>query len=142
MSLRVPKRALVDTGFWYALLDERDSYHSVAKAKTEGLFRLTYLVPWPVMYETLCTRFVRRPHVVRTFETLLKRPNAIQVDDCKYRDEALSLTLNDNRARGISLVDNVLRMLLEDRSIVIGALYTFNQRDFADICRHRGVVLV
>jgi len=142
MNPRIPKTALVDTGFWYALLDQRDPYNKSATEKAETLFKLRYLLPWPVMYETLCTRFARRPLALRTFELFLKRPNAIHVDDTQYRMTALSLTLSNNNRRAISFVDHVLRMVIDDSTFRVDCLFTFNPNDFRDICLKKRVELI
>lgn len=144
MRLNIPRIALVDTGYWYALLDERDQHHSAAIAKSEQLLRLQYLIPWPVMYETLCTRFVRRPIAVQKFEAILKKANAVQVDDCRYRNSALAITLDTTKAHPnkISAVDSVLRLVLDDPSSRIDCMFTFNPSDFLDVCLRRNVQII
>jgi predicted nucleic acid-binding protein len=136
--------ALVDTGYWYALLDDQDQHHAAARGKVEQLSRSQYLIPWPVMYETLCTRFVKRHQAVRSFESFLKRPNAIKVDDAKYRDDAIALALNTAKPHpnALSAVDCVLRLVLDDPSVPIKCLFTFNPKDFRDICMRRGIEIV
>jgi predicted nucleic acid-binding protein len=144
MSLRIPRTALVDTGYWYALLDNRDQHHAEAVAKSEILLRLQYLVPWPVMYETLCTRFTRRPLAVREFERILKTPNAVKVDDTKYREAALVIALDTAKPHPntISVVDAVLRLLLDDPFSRIDCMFTFNPGDFQDVCFRRNVEIL
>jgi len=141
MSLRIPRIALVDTGYWYALLDDRDEHHGDAVDKYPTLQRLQYLIPWPVMYETLCTRFTRRPLVVRQFEGILKRPNAVKFDDTKYRDAALAIALDTAKSHPntISAVDAVLRLVLDDPSARVDCIFTFNPGDFRDVCVRRQV---
>ena len=39
----------------------------------------------------------------------------------------------------ISLVDSVMLLMLEDKNIRIGAILTFNDRDFTDICYSKGI---
>jgi hypothetical protein len=93
------------------------------------------------MYETLCTRFTRRPPTVRLFEQILKKPNAIKLDDTKYRDAALAITLDTAKPHPntISAVDAVLRLVLDDPSTRIDCMFTFNPRDFEDVCLRRNV---
>ena len=56
---------------------------------------LLYILPWPILYETLNTRLVRRPDLVKQFVAgFLKRPNAKIWDDHPYRDAALKKTLD------------------------------------------------
>jgi predicted nucleic acid-binding protein len=133
--------ALVDSGYWYALLDERDPHHSKAAVMAESLLRFKYLIPWPVMYETLCTRFVRRPLAVRQFESFLKRPNAVTVDDARYRDAALAAALDTAKPHPnmLSAVDCVLRLILDDPAVRVRCMFTFNPGDFQDVCFRRRV---
>jgi len=144
MSLNIPRTALVDTGYWYALLDNRDQHHTDAVNKSQTLLRLRYLIPWPVMYETLCTRFTRRPLAVRQFEAILKTPNAIRLDDNKYRDAALTITLDTTKPHPntISAVDSVLRLVLDDPATRIDCIFTFNPGDFRDVCLRRNVQML
>ncbi|AFM26478.1 hypothetical protein [Desulfomonile tiedjei] len=140
MSYRIGRTALVDTGFWISLLDKRDPHYTEAQPKAERLFRFHCIFPWPILYETLRTRYVRRPLAVRKFESFLKRPGATLLDDTKYRDEALTVTLEDELrgGRGLSLVDNVLRMIIEDPAVRVDCIFTFNTGDFVDVCtKHR-----
>jgi predicted nucleic acid-binding protein len=82
MYRRLRKTALVDSGFWIALLHERDSHHADALMKSGVLRNLTYIMPWPTLYETLNTRLVKRPELVRHFvQTFIKRPNAALWND-------------------------------------------------------------
>jgi len=145
MSYSINKTALVDTGFWIAILDERDQHHSEALNKAETVFEFRYLIfPWPILYETLGTRLVRRPLAVRKFESFLKRPNTIYLDDTKYRLEALEATLSDRgQARqALSLVDNLLRRIILDTSVRVDYVLTFNTGDFIDVCRRRQVEML
>jgi predicted nucleic acid-binding protein len=142
MRRSFPRTALVDTGYWYALLEERDKeQHKQALTDSEIFLRLRYLIPWPVMYETLCTRWTRRPLIVRQFERILKTPNAAKLDDTKYRDAALAIALDTAKPHPntISLVDAVLRLVLDDRSNRVDCMFTFNPGDFRDVCVRRRV---
>jgi predicted nucleic acid-binding protein len=139
------KTALVDTGFWIALLDERDGHHEDALNKSRILRNLAYILPWPSLYETLNTRLVRRPDRVRQFvQSFLKRPNAVILDDCCYRDSALEKTLSDKlmRKHPLSLVDNVLREIIADKNVRLNCLFTFNVGDFADVCKRRNLEVI
>ncbi|MFC1834906.1 hypothetical protein ACFL2Q_09250 [Thermodesulfobacteriota bacterium] len=145
MSRSRHKTALVDSGFWIALFDERDDHHEDAKNRSEILRHIGYILPWPTLYETLSTRLVRRPDLVRQFDDLfLKRPNAVFLDDSPYRDSALEKTVSDEmmRKRSLSLVDNVLREIIADKNVRVNCLFTFNVGDFADVCKRRGLELI
>jgi predicted nucleic acid-binding protein len=139
------KTAIVDTGFWIALLDQRDKHHKAALTKSEVLRNLAYIVPWPTLYETLNTRLVRRPDIIKNFvSSFLERPNAVIFDDSRHRDSALESTPADEliRKRPLSLVDNVLREIVADRSISVNCLFTFNVGDFADVCKRRNLEII
>jgi len=139
MALSVPKTVFVDTGFWLALFDKRDQHHPQALANENRLRSLRVALPWPCLYETLKTRFVRNPIWVRQFESFVKR--ADMLDDAKYRQAAYDQILREVERRPISLVDRVIRSILEDVSTKIDVLLTFNHRDFADICRTNQIEL-
>jgi hypothetical protein len=42
----------------------------------------------------------------------------------------------------LSLVDRVIREMLEDRSLGLDVMVTFNQRDFADVCERRRIEIL
>ena len=105
---------------------------------------LHVVMPWPILYETLNTKLARNPASLRLFETYLKKPHITYVDDKVYRDDALRLSIDMslNRARPLSLVDCVVRLILDDANTKIDFLLTFNKGDFLDVCRRRGIELL
>ncbi|MCA1961078.1 MAG: hypothetical protein LDL33_09790 [Desulfomonile sp.] len=144
MRHSINKVALVDSGFWIALLDKRDEHYDEAQQKAEMLLDLHHVFPWPILYETLRTRFVRRPLAVRKFKFFLKRPGMTYLEDDKYRESALSATLSEGRPSGrvFNLVDNILRMIIADTTVRVDCVFTFNKRDFIDVCNRRGVEMI
>ena len=46
---------------------------------------------------------------------------------------ALDLTLSEDK-RNISLVDNIIRLMLDDKDVGVKGLVTFNVGDFQDVC--------
>jgi predicted nucleic acid-binding protein len=144
MKSKLRRTALVDTCFWYALFKENDRYHQNARDNVDVLFNLYYIVPWPTLYETLNTTITKYPEKVLGFEKFLKRPNAILLDDSKYKAIALEaiFTVSNTGKYSCSLVDNILRMIIEDIDVRVDCIFTFNQRDFIDICRKRKVELL
>ena len=136
--------ALVDTGFWIALFDPREAQHQVAGDNEDLLELATLIVPWPTLYETLRTRFVRRPDWVVRLDQRLKKPNVEFIDDREYRDEAYSLVVeySTRLRRNISMVDMLCRLLIADANIRIDYLLTTNPADFSDVCRRYNVVLL
>ncbi len=139
---RLPRTAVVDAGFWFALFEKRDQYHERALAR-EGLIEsLQLVIPWPCLYETLNTRFVKNQLSMRSFERVLQRPNIRFADDAEYRDTAYRETFDLVLRRPMSLVDRVVRCILDDVNIRKDSLLTFNPPDFIDICHRRQIQLL
>lgn len=140
----VNRLVFADTGFWIALYDSTDQYHPVATGIMDQLALGTFLFPWPLYYELLRTRFVRRAGWVESFRTVIRQQRIKITDDIAYRDRALYQTMEGTNIgkhgrRNISLVDMVIRLVLEDPQQRIGELVTFNVADFADVCAKRGI---
>jgi predicted nucleic acid-binding protein len=136
--------ALADTCLWYAVFDRRDPYHGEARGKADVLSPFQIVLPWPTLYETLRTRFVRNGLALGQFERFLKRPNIAYLDDSPFRHAAFELALESSLRRGrpLSMVDCLIRLLLEDVNIRIKYLATFNDRDFIDVCIRRGIEII
>ncbi len=137
------QRVIADTGVWYALCDARDPMadRAIADDIADRLEHLRVVVPWPTLYETLRTRFVKKAIALSRFERLLKAPNVEIVDDLAYREDALALAFESSLrgSRPLSMVDCLIRLLIDDVEIRVAYLATFNQRDFVDVCRRRRV---
>ena len=135
---------LADTGYWIALFDPREAEHATTLGTEELLEMLTLVLPWPLLYETLRTRFVRRRHWVARLDERLKRPNVAFVDDREYCEEAYSLTVEyaTRLRRPISMVDMLCRLLIADPNVRIDYLLTTNAADFHDVCRAHRVELL
>jgi hypothetical protein len=73
--------------------------------------------------------------------SVIKSPKTAIIDDKPYRDSAVDemLTAALQQARSLSLVDCVLRGLLRDINVRVDAFMTFNEGDFADVCRARSI---
>ncbi|KAB7739836.1 PIN domain-containing protein [Parvibaculum sedimenti] len=137
---------LVDTGVWYAIFDQRDrpQEREAVDRLADRIARFHIIVPWPVTYETLRSRFVKNRLALEGFEKQLKSPNIILVEDTPYRDEALALSLESSlrKNRPLSLVDCLIRILLDEPDMKIRYLATYNERDFSDICRNRSIEIL
>lgn len=144
MSVNGGKAAIIDTCFLYALFDPKDSHYPEAEKNTDLIETLPLAIPWPCLYEMVNTRFVKNPLNIHRFEILLKRANVKRIDDTPYRNNAYeqTMTWGSSRKRIISLVDMVIRFMLNDTSLHIGYLFTFNLRDFVDVCRKRSIEIV
>jgi hypothetical protein len=96
------------------------------------------LVPWPCLYETFNTRFVKNTIAVRRFEALLRQAHVVRLPDEHYREAALEAVMTTAASRSMALVDMVIRLILDDTNVRKHGLLTFNYRDFSDLCRkHR-----
>lgn len=104
----------------------------------------TLIVPWPVLYETINTRLARRPETISRFESLIRRPDAILLDDSPYRQDAYEDTLERAKKPNSpkSLVDSILYAIIEDPNVRIDAMLTFNLRDFGSVCQSNRVELL
>ena len=133
-------RVLVDTSVWYSIYDTKETRQSVISAALSSLDNTLVVFPWPVLYEVLRTKFVKRPLLMEQLELRLARPNVIKADDCKYRESALRESFAaSKRHRNLSLVDCVLRQVLLDEEQRIDYFLTLNLPDFVDVCRQTGV---
>ncbi len=133
---------LVDSGFFFALFDPSDSYHAEALQKQEWLDTLSVVIPWPILYETVNTRFARSmsrsSEWARQFKKICYKSELL--DDSPYRLSAFEDTLQRSEARQpISLIDSVMLLMLEDKDVHIDAILTFNDRDFTSICYSKGI---
>lgn len=132
---------LVDSGIWFALFDARDGNYVRASQKAAVIEDNRVILPWPIMYETLNTRLVKNPLSLQRMRSVIKSPKTAIIDDKPYRDSAVDemLTAALQQARSLSLVDCVLRGLLRDINVRVDAFMTFNEGDFADVCRARSI---
>jgi predicted nucleic acid-binding protein len=132
---------LIDTGFWIALYDSRDSFNVVANDMFEYLALGNVIIPYPSLYETINTRFVKNRLGMKSFKMLLERTNFQLLDDADYKEFALESTFDFayNSNRSLSLVDMVIRQMLADERLKIDHLISFNQGDFVDICTRRNI---
>lgn len=135
-------RVLIDTGVWYSRYDPRDT--AASQDDVEAVFELVQafdiVLPWPIAYETLRTRFTRNRIAMTLFEEELKSPSVQFIDDAPYRGDAIELAFVSSRAgRPLSMVDCVLRLIMDDRNVNIGYFATWNLRDFCDVCAIRRI---
>lgn len=135
---------LVDTGIWLAMFDPRDQHQARIEEILEPLERSYLVLPWPTLYETLRTRLSRNRKALQQFELYLQRPNMTFLDDEPYRETALELCFSSSlRAhRPLSMVDCLIRLILEDINVKIHYLATFNSGDFIDICLKRQIDII
>lgn len=135
------RNVLTDTGLWIAFHDASDEHHDAAKQTLELISRFRLLMPWPIYYEVLRTRFVRRRDWMSSLDRLEKKLNIFRVDDSPYRERALGVALSEGviGKRSLSLVDVVIRLIMEDSKYRVHDLITFNVKDFVDVCRKQRI---
>lgn len=137
---------LVDTGVWYSICDHRDRVRDrkTVDALASRIEAMTAVIPWPITYETLRTRFVRNRLALERFEKQLKSPRSVFVDDAPYREDALAHSLESSLRgnRPLSLVDCLIRVFLDQPKTRIRYLATYNDTDFVDVCRQRNIEML
>lgn len=137
-------RILVDTGFWYAVFDKKDCHRNEAEGIVNKYFdnpAYEILVPFPTMYELLRTKFVKNKQALTEIKQLFLSGRITKIHDDRYREPALDLTLSEAR-RNISLVDNIIRLMLDDNEISAKGLVTFNVGDFHDVCLKNNIEIL
>ena len=135
---------LIDTGFWYAYYNERDPYHDKAVNMMPFLEKHTIIIPYPSLYEKINTRFAKRKEWMDSFKVIILSPMCLLINDEKYKKEALSMTMETciEKGRPISLVDMVIRQMLDDVNLKSDAIVTFNPGDFYDICLRNKIRII
>lgn len=138
------KAILFDTSFWIALFNERDENYELATIAYDDFESLTFAIPWPTMYEFINTRFAKNISKLNAFEDLLRQPKIELIEDSKYKKVALEFFFSDrNKIKlKLSLVDIVLRSIMDDKSIKVDYLATFNKKDFLDVCLDRSIIII
>jgi len=131
-----------NSGFWFAFFDKDDAYATEAQKKAHYIDAATIIFPWPILYETVNTTFAKHAFWMDQFERLLKRDNVKMIDDSAYRSDALRNVFFNYRKRPLALCDMILRLVIDDATVRIDSLLTFNEKDFADVCRARGVEII
>ena len=135
---------IVDTGFWRALCDPNDAYYDVSLSIHEKYFGnngYRVLIPYPSMYELINTKFVKNKNQVKYLDKEIADSNTItKVYDEKYRDLAYKEMVQSKRT--LSLVDCIIRAMVEDDALKIKGLVTFNVGDFCDICRKKSIEII
>ena len=130
------KRLIVDSCVWFALLDKSDDKHCYADRIRKVLELHELIVPFPTLYETINTRLTRNEYhqMEGLFDQLHKEGHVTLVPDTKYRDKALSIVNGQILThKTYSLVDLVIRLMMEDVTLGDIAVFTFNVKDFVGV---------
>ena len=123
---------LIDTGFWFAKYKEADQHHKQAEKVLLNPKVHYLLLPFPSFYEVFNTKFCKNKNNMESLNVYLDR------------EKAFEITWIEGKAHKFpkSLVDNVIRGILEDTSIRVDALLTFNVEDFYDICTRKQIEII
>lgn len=120
---------LVDTGFWIALYNpEKDPKLTLLADKVaEDIIDETLIIPFPTLYEFVNSRLSRR-EAKSQFERVINLPNVIKFNDTDYCNKALeNFFIKSNKSYSdISLVDEVLKLIMEDSTIKIDYIVSFD----------------
>lgn len=130
------KRLIIDSGVWYAAFDQRDDKYVYSDKILNLLEMHELIVPFPSLYETINTRLLRNKYKQADylFEYLNDSKKVILVYDDKYREQALkSVSSNINHNKSYSLVDMIIRLMMEDSSLGHIAVVSFNIEDFIGV---------
>jgi predicted nucleic acid-binding protein len=100
----MPKKIVADSGFWFALFNERDTHHDEAQVIEEELSFHVIVVPWPTLYESINTRFMRRHHNIVRFKKFLEKSSTVLLEDDLYRKPSLEFILSTDAIKEYSLV--------------------------------------
>lgn len=78
------------------------------------------------------------------FKGIINNPNCILIPDDSFKEMTLELSMNSaiEKDRAISMVDMIIRQMLDDVNLKSDALITFNPEDFADVCRKKNKVMI
>ncbi len=139
------KRLLFDTCFLKALYTPTDQYNRQAKEIWEMICRAEskILIPYPVLYETLKTEFVKNKTGMEYFNRLIRKCERVElVCDSLYRKDALFDTLNIGSNQKVSMVDRILILMAEKRELNINGIVSFDVRDLSEYCRKRNILFV
>ena len=89
---------IVDANFLIALLFEKEN--SERKARALDIFKdiknKRIIIPWPVMFETLIDKNIKKKEALISFENLLKKIKLKYFYDKQYRQDALHKTFKYN----------------------------------------------
>ena len=140
-------RLLIDTGFFFALFDKTDQYHVSACKLLKQVGSVSIILPWPVLYETINTRFLkeRMDFELDQFNAIVESPRTELLDDSPYRLESYQVARKSVQ-RGwpppLSLVDAILCAIVEDANVRVEAMLTFDLRNFSYLCQKHNVELL
>ena len=139
-------RILVDTCVWLAIFDPTDLTRDRATVEdhAERIRSMTAIIPWPITYETMSSKFAKNRLALQGFEKQLKSPRIEFLDDVPYRESALKHALDSSlrQQRPLSLTDCLLRVVVDELSPGLKYLATYNVKDFSDVCSRNKIEIL
>lgn len=135
------KKVIIDTSFWIALFNP--SKHIEIKNDVDIITELIegeqIIIPFPSLYEFLNSKFSRKNDALH-FQKSLSKPNYIMLDDTPYKDEAIVNFFEKaiNGQNDVSLVDEVIKNIILDKSLKIDYLISFDA-GLNDYASSRGI---
>lgn len=135
---------LIDTGFWFAKYRLSDQHHKRAMEILLNPQVHYLLLPFPSFYEVFNSKFCKNKNDMESLSVYLDNFKKDYIIDDKYREMAFETTWIEGRTQRFpkSLVDNVIRGILDDTSVKVDALLTFNVKDFYDICNRKQIEII
>jgi uncharacterized protein len=119
---------IADTGFWLALLDDRDRYHQAAKNALKT-YNEPLITTWPVMTETCYLLLVRKGVQVQIQFIKNYHQDLFQVFELpKNRSKRLTKLMQQYADLPMDLADASLVILAEQ--LGEGRIFSVDQRDF------------
>lgn len=138
------KNILTDTGFWIGYCNLKDRYTKNCNELMTEIRNDKLFIPWPVLYETVGTRLTRRFESMQRFKDKLDAlDNDCFISDVEFRDDAFIFCKEQALKKGghFSLVDSVIRMIIESRKYNINRLFTVDS-DFDDLQYTYGIEII
>lgn len=138
------KYVLIDSGYWFGLYDNKDSYRDVSVELSKIIYDYTIIIPYPSLYEVLNSTFVKNKIALESMEAMMKSEKVEFIMDGDYRETALKNVYEVHKSPipKISLVDSIIREIVKDVNVKIDALITYNGRDFRDVCDIRNIPIL
>ena len=134
---------LIDAVLLIGLCDHKDQHHNKSLEILKKIHRFRLYLPWPITYEVLRTKGVKNIRYIRNLKKYNRDLNFEFIDDAPYREAAYRQTLKSAlMGRSISMVDMILRFIMDKEHIKVDFLATFNIGDFQDVCKKRNIPII
>lgn len=124
----MPNTVIVDTGFWYALIDRKDNHHARAVTVLESL-QASLLSTWPVMTETsyLLQSRLGNPTAIQFLRSVTK--GLVQLYDfSSAQTTRMTVLMEKYSDLPMDFADASLVVLAE--ALAHGQILSTDQRDF------------